>query len=257
MGEHLRRIHAGSGDLDKGPLEPGKTLRLHLQDGLPDARIAARREPPAGLVEPDRPDVAAPAHGPGDFRQGDVAVRKLQLLQVAQGPPGLRMTGEVLEEAPEVAGRRARASRGCVAQLVAALGRDADGREEVLRHEPARRRAQAEQGGCGETGFQAPGAKHGAALAVGKIHVPELETQGARGCEPGDLHRPDARPPAGRRRLEPALGDRTERPGGDVALRQPPCGESREQHEAEHDADQGRRDMSDGWPQQAGNPLAQ
>ncbi len=100
-----------------------------------------------------------------------------------------------------------------------------------------------------------PGAQHRAPTVVDQQDVAQLETQRMRGAVPGDLHRAHAGVSPLRGGRQPALGHRPKGVGGDMALRQPPGGEAGEQDHPRRDSQEGRRDMSDGWSQQAGNPL--
>ncbi len=255
MGEDPRGIQTRGRNLHQGALEAGHALRLHLKRRLADAHVAGRLEPAAGLVEADAADVATPADRSRDFRQHNVAVGEFELLKEADRTAELRVASEVLEEAPEIAGRGPRRAGRCIAQLIAPLRRDTHRGEEVRGGQPARRGAEAEQGAGRQARLEPLGAQHRAALTVGKIDTAELEAQRMGRREPGDFHGADARSPPGRGGGQPALRHRAERAGGDVALRQPPGGEAGDQGQSCHDADHGRRDMSDGWPQQAGIPL--
>ncbi len=194
-------------------------------------------------------------HRSGDFREGDVAVGELDLLQEAQGASQPGMAGQVLEEAPEVAGRgTGRAGRG-IAQLIASLRRNADRGEEVLRRQPSGGRAQAEQRAGGQARLEPLRAQHRPALSIGKVDVLQLEAQGMGGPEPGDRHGAHPGAAAGRGGGQPALGHGAKGARVDLPLRKPPSGEACDEDEPRQDAQDGRRDVSDGWPQHAGNPL--
>ncbi len=255
VGKHPGGIQPRGGNLHQGPLEPDLALRLHLQSRLADAHVARRLQAAAGLVEADVADVASPTDGSRHLGQGDVAVGKLELLQEAERPADLRATGQVTEEAPEVAGGGAGRAGGRVTELIAPLGRDAHRREEILDLDAPRRGAEAQQRAGRQARLEPLGAQNRTALPVRKIDAPELETQGMGWREPGDLDGADAGAAPRCGRGQPALGHRPERAGGDVALRQPPRGETGDESQPHDDAEHGRRDMSDGWPQQAGLPL--
>ncbi len=255
MGEHLGGIEPVDRDLHQRPPKPDRALGLDGEDGVADAHVGCGLQPPAGLVEAHRVHVAAPPHRTAHFGQHDVAIGEVELLQVAQRPAQARTPGQVREEPQQIGAAGPRGARGLVAQGVAAQGRDADRSEEVIGGEAPGGDAGAEDRSGRQSRLEPARAQHRPALAIGQRDVAQLDAERMGCTEPGDLDGPDARAAAPHRGRQPALGHRPEGVGGDMALRQPPRGEAEGQDRSRHDADQRRRDMSDGWPQQAGIPL--